>query len=372
MRLCHFSDSHLGAGAAYPRRAESGLTLRQEDIINSFVEAVDRIIALNPDLCIHSGDLFHQVRPLNSIMATAGREFYRLAAEAGIPTVLIAGNHDAPRQPHVGAAIDVFRQIPNLYVIATSTREQLDIGPVSITAVPHCLTSTILQDQLAACSPSPEATYNVLVLHGVVAGMPEFSMADLGEQEVPQELLSRFDYTALGHYHNYRQVAPRAFYAGSTERLSLAERDDPKGFIEVTLDPFGVVFHEVASRPMLDMPALDATGKRGDELARELEAVIDEIGPENKIIRVTVSGITDETLKTLPVETIEKLKHRAFQLDIRMEKAERDTERGFGRSAIGALDSRLSEYFATLELEGFDRELLRDEALRYLRQVDQG
>ncbi|MFQ6009334.1 MAG: exonuclease SbcCD subunit D, partial [Candidatus Zixiibacteriota bacterium] len=120
MKLCHFSDSHLGAGESHPKRGESGLTLRQEDIISSFIEAVDKIIAIKPDVCIHSGDLFDSVRPLNRIMAIAGYQLHRLAEEHGIPTVIITGNHDAPKQPYIGAAIDVFKQIDNLYVAAGS------------------------------------------------------------------------------------------------------------------------------------------------------------------------------------------------------------------------------------------------------------
>jgi DNA repair exonuclease SbcCD nuclease subunit len=85
-------------------------------------------------------------------------------------------------------------------------------------------------------------------MHGVAAGMPEFSMADLGEQELPVDLMDRFDYTALGHFHNYCQVGKRAWYAGSTERLSQAERDTAKGFLEIDLDPLTVKFHQVHTR----------------------------------------------------------------------------------------------------------------------------
>jgi len=58
MKICHIADTHLGAGSNHPKRGTSGLTLRQEDILHSFVEAVDRIIQIRPDICIHSGDLF--------------------------------------------------------------------------------------------------------------------------------------------------------------------------------------------------------------------------------------------------------------------------------------------------------------------------
>ncbi|MEW5994937.1 MAG: DNA repair exonuclease, partial [Candidatus Zixiibacteriota bacterium] len=229
MKLCHFSDNHLGAGENHPRRGDSGLTLRQEDIINSFIEAVDNIIAIKPDICLHSGDLFDAVRPINRIMAIAGEQLHRLADKNGIPTIIITGNHDAPKQPHLGAAVDVFRQIKNLYVASGTGLEVIEIKGCRICALPHCLTSAIQAQQLEQCVPDSSAGYNVLVAHGMAAGMPEFSMAELGELEIPLEVMDGFDYVALGHFHNHCQVAPRVWYAGSTERLSQAERDVSKG-----------------------------------------------------------------------------------------------------------------------------------------------
>ncbi len=133
MKICHFSDSHLGAGENHPKRGATGLTLRQEDIITSFIEAVDKIIAIKPDVCIHSGDLFDSVRPLNRIMAIAGQQLYRLAEEHGIPTVIISGNHDAPKQPHVGAAIEGGGGSPSVddsHPLVTSDHESAHfIGP---------------------------------------------------------------------------------------------------------------------------------------------------------------------------------------------------------------------------------------------------
>ena len=367
MRICHFSDSHLGAGETHRRRAPSGLTERQEDVIGSFCEAVDKIIALKPDVCIHSGDLFHAVRPLNSIMARAAEQLHRLAAENGIPTVIIAGNHDAPRQPYIGAAIDVFRRIENLHVAAAGRLEQFHVGPLCVHALPHCLAATDLKRELERCFPDTGAAFNVLVMHGVAAGMPEFSMADLGEQELPLDIMDRFDYTALGHYHNFCQVANRTWYAGSTERLSQNERDAAKGFAVVELKPFAVRFESVHSRDMIDLEPLDASGKRGDELVAALRASLERVGAEKKIVRVRVANVLPETLRTLPVNILSELKQQAFALDLRFEKrASPEETAGFGRAAIGRLDQNLVQFIESSDLEGFDKERLVRDALKYL------
>ncbi len=367
MKICHLADSHLGAGETHPRRAPSGLTERQEDIIGSFVEAVDSIIACRPDVCIHAGDLFHTVRPLNSIMAVAAHQLHRLAAEHGIPTVVIAGNHDAPRQPHVGAALDVFRQIDNLYIAAGGKLETFEIKGARFFALPHCLTGKAFQEQLALCQPDPEADFNVLILHGVAAGMPQFSMADLGELEIPLKAMEPFDYTALGHFHNFVQVAPRAFYSGSTERLSQSERQATKGYVEVELEPFRTRFREVSTREMVDVPVINAAGKRGDQLVEMIREQLKEINSSDKIVRVNIESASPETLKTMPADALAELKHGSFSLDIRFQREPEQEQTQFGRSAVGQLDQAFAEYLKTASLEGFDKERLLRQALGYLR-----
>ncbi|MCP4685536.1 MAG: exonuclease SbcCD subunit D [bacterium] len=366
MKLCHLADSHLGAGDNHPRRAPSGLTVRQEDIIRSFVEAVDRIIEIKPDVCIHAGDLFHAVRPTNRIMAIAVEQFHRLASRHGIPTVIIAGNHDAPKQPHIGAALEVFERIDNLYVAARGEMIRFTLADTAFFALPHCLTTQSLKEQLALCRPDPEAAHNVLIMHGVAAGMPEFSMADLGEQELPVEVMNRFDYTALGHFHNYCQVADRAWYAGSTERLSQSEREIAKGFLMVGLDPLEVKFEEVSTRAMVDLETIDAAGKRGDQLAEIIKGRMQDVDSSDKIVRIKVEGVSPETLKTLPADTLAELKQKAYALDIRFEKEKDETAETLDRPAIGQLDKSFVQFLETVDLADFDRDRLIREALKYL------
>jgi DNA repair exonuclease SbcCD nuclease subunit len=367
MKICHLADSHLGSGESFRRRGKSGLTVRQEDMIRSFEEAVTRIIAIKPDLCLHAGDLFHQVRPLNSILAAAARQLHRLTEEHGIPTVVINGNHDAPKQPHVGAPLEVYPKLNNLYVAAEGRLQTFRIGAVAVHALPHILTTTGLKEQVAGYQPDPDAEYNILVAHGVAAGMPEFSMADLGEMELPLDFLNRFDYAALGHFHNFCKVADRAWYAGSTERLSQSERDSAKGFALVDLNPLKVELVEVPTREMVDLRIVDAKGQRGDQVAQAIKEQIAALGASDKIVRVTVENVTAETLKTLPSEDIAGLRDGTFALDVRFTRETTDerTER-FGRSAIGRLDKSFVEFLESEDLAGFDKDRLLKAALRYL------
>lgn len=367
MKICHFADTHLGAGDTHSKRGKSGLTLRQEDIINSFIEAVDKIIEEKPDICIHAGDIFHVVRPTNKIIAIAGEQLHRLAEIHKIPTVVISGNHDAPKQPHVGAALQIFNHIDNLYVSAGSGLETFVIDNTKLFALPHCLTTEIQKEELKKCIPDSNYKHNVLVMHGVAAGMPEFSMADLGEQELPLELMERFDYTALGHFHNHCKVAEKSYYAGSTERLSQAERDAEKGFIVVELDNFNLRFEKVKSRQMVDIPIIQAQGKRGDELVKIIKEKLEKVGSTDKIIRVKVAGVSEETLKTLPTSVLAELKQKSFALNIQFEKEKIDESTPqFGRTGIGQIDEKFIQFLDSADLKGFDKERLKNDAMRYL------
>jgi DNA repair exonuclease SbcCD nuclease subunit len=180
--------------------------------------------------------------------------------------------------------------LDHLHVAARGRLERFPIKGSSFVALPHCLTPAALKEQLARCSVDPKAQFNILIVHGVAAGMPEFSMADLGEQELPLEVMGQFSYTALGHYHNFCKVAPRAYYAGSSERLSQAEREAAKGFVEVDLEPFAVRFHEVKARRMIKLETINAAGKRGDQLFQIIKDRLNRVDSSDKIIRVQVES----------------------------------------------------------------------------------
>ena len=363
MRLIHFADNHLGAG----------VDRREQDILDSFAEAVDRIIALRPDLVINAGDLFHMVRPSNRVIAFAAEHLHRLGRQAGIPTVIISGNHDAYKQRQIGSVLSVFKDFENIHVVCASRYEQLRIGACAISAVPHCLTTDILKSELDKIAPDPQAAFNILVLHGVVGGIKEFEMADLSEQEIDPTYFRRgFDYVALGHFHNFREVEPMVYYSGSTERLSQAEAPYEKGFIEVNLAAPGkeVIFHEISSRAMVDLPPISTTGKTADQIVSELQQVVRNQRPEDKIIRVKLTGLSEETYRSLAFSAIVDLKKEAFSLDVRFEKEESPATSPYADLNLGRLDQAFAKFLDAATLENLDRDRLKKEAMEYLHRAE--
>lgn len=84
-RLLHTSDWHLGASLYRHSREEDF------DAILAEIAAIAR--ESEPDLIVHSGDLFHSFRPGARDLLRAMRALDELADVA--PTVVIAGNHDS-------------------------------------------------------------------------------------------------------------------------------------------------------------------------------------------------------------------------------------------------------------------------------------
>lgn len=365
MRLIHFSDNHLGAGTER----------REQDILGSFVEAIDRIIALKPDLVINSGDLFDSVRPANHTIAAASEQLLRLGHEARIPTVIISGNHDAPKQKSIGPVLDIFKNFDNIHVICHSRFEKIVIDNMAVCAVPHCLTDDILKAELQKAYPDNTARYNILVLHGVVRGIREFEMADIAEQAFDPDVFQRgYDYIALGHYHNFTRVDQMIYYSGSTERLSQAEAGRPKGFIEVDLDGPAetdrVSFHEIKVRDMVSLKALDTRGKSAEQIIEELEAAIQDQDPKDKIIRVSLSGISEETYRSLPFDRIAEMKKKAFSLDVRFEKEAKLEEDFYTDVNIGRLDQAFEKFLDSKKLKNEIKTDLKELAGEYLRRAE--
>ncbi len=97
MRLVHLSDLHLGF-RQFQRQTPAGINQREADVAQAFARAVDKLIALAPDVILIGGDVFHTVRPTNTAILHAFRQFSRLVtALPRAHVVVVAGNHDMPR-----------------------------------------------------------------------------------------------------------------------------------------------------------------------------------------------------------------------------------------------------------------------------------
>jgi len=367
MRFIHISDSHLGASGFSRRLSPSGYNQREEDVCNSFQAAVDQIIELKPGFVLHSGDLFHTVRPTNRIINFAIRQILRVVS-AQIPMVIISGNHDTPKQRTVGSVFSFFEVLsPLLHLVYRNHYELVRIGEATIHAIPHCLNQEDFRQEIDKVTLDPQSRFNILMLHGVVAGIREFSMGELAEQEIPTSSLERgFDYAALGHYHRFCQVESGGYYAGSTERLSMSELGQEKGFVEVDLQIKGVKFRSVPTREMIEFPSLNAREMDQEQTLLEIEKRVQAENIEEKIVRLKVTDIPEHVYNSLDFRRIAELKSRAFHFDLKFERKEEEARDQSAGTSIGKLNTEFQQFLKQAPVENLNKDKLLELGLRYL------
>ncbi|MFM8603071.1 MAG: exonuclease SbcCD subunit D [Gemmatimonadota bacterium] len=383
MRLVHLSDLHLGF-RQYHRQTPSGMNQREADVTATFSRAVDQIIALAPQLVVIGGDVFHTVRPANTAILHAVREFGRLhAALPETVVVIAAGNHDMPRSTESSGILRLLER-PDRCIVAD--REAVHVAlpqwECAVLAVPDLPPGTV------DLAPNPAVRRNVLVMHGEVPGIvPAGAAADRAAMQIPLAEVTRpgWDYVALGHYHVYRRIADHVYYSGSIDYTStnpwgeLAEERATKlpgkGFIERDLSTGKQTFHPLTpARPVLDLPAIDGRGMSAEGLDAAIQAAIARIpgGIDGKIVRVVGHQVPRHIARALDHRVLRELARRATHLHLDLRRPDLVRPRAAltpGRRP--SLDETLRATLLSRALPaGLEREALVALGLRYLEAAE--
>ncbi|MCP4633181.1 MAG: exonuclease SbcCD subunit D [candidate division Zixibacteria bacterium] len=367
MKIVHLADSHLGASGRSQKLTPEGWNQREEDFLHVFDIAIQKAIELKPDIVIHAGDLFHVVRPTNRVIARAARALLKLS-EAQIPTIVIGGNHDTPKSRSIGSVFQIMDIIPDINYVYKGIYEKFPIGDALIHAVPHCLSQDDFDTHLAQVNPDSTFKYNILVLHGVVSSIPEFSMNEFAEQFLPDSLFLGFDYVALGHYHKFTKVANNCFYAGSSERLSFNEEGQDKGLLEVDFPGPAVKFHLLPAREMFKIK-LDAKEMDSEILRESIKSTIEREEIKDSISRLEIINLPSHLIQEIPKQEISKMTSDALNFDIKVSKSEDETALTEQSIVIGKLESEFQDFLKRTVVESGDKEALLNLGAEYLRRV---
>lgn len=290
MRLVHLSDTHLGRAEYSAYDPELQINQREADIYRAFVEVVDYILDAPPDLVIHAGDLFDSIRPSNRAMSEAFRQLDRLS-DAGIPTVVVAGNHSTPRDRSTGTVFDLLGYIEHVHPVYGGKYKKIPLGDVAVHAIPHTYSDADLEDSMRQLSPDASFKYNVMVTHAAIKGAEKASWGEFKEQVIPIDLLDqKFDYIALGHYHKHIRIKDNAYYSGSPERMNMREINDVKGFLDVELGNLPPKHVSTHVRDMIDLGPIDCEGASAGDVLEKFEAIL-PAELSGKILRVTFDNI---------------------------------------------------------------------------------
>ncbi len=382
MRLLHLSDLHLGF-RQFQRTTQTGINQREADVADVFRHLVEQAIALKPELIVVAGDVFHTVRPTNPAIIHAFLQFQRLVqALPGTDVVMVAGNHDMPRSSETTCILRLFRPL-GIHVVDTEPqRLTLRDGALSVLAVPDLPPHDIHFDQ------DPNARYNVLLVHGEVEDSIPRHTERVG-LTIPRTVLEdpRWDYIALGDYHVYKKVGPKAFYSGAIEYTSSnpwgelaeeqAQRLPGKWLLEWDLETARQRQHKIKRfREFHDLPPIEGRGMSSADLDAAIAAAVGAVngGIHEKVIRLVARDVPRHVARELDHKALREYQRSAlhFHLDTRRPEVLR---REVGAGAPGrrpSLDELLADHLRSRKLTSdIDRDDMVRLGMHYLHEAEQ-
>jgi len=326
MKLIHIADTHLGLAAFNRLDPESGMNLREKQIYDNFLRGINDIINLRPDVLIHAGDLFDTVKPKTKAYTTVLEALDRLDA-AGIPLVIIAGNHSMIKTRYTTSPYEVLTYHKSQITAAYKFRyEKVEIGDVVFHLIPNMLR---VEDYRTAFDKIEfsKVHNNVLVTHGLATQIKDKRLATVAEHELDSTILSdRFDYIALGHYHRQSQITDNAWYSGSTEFLTYGEIKDEKGGLVVDVGRHEVKHLDLPKTPMADLGTIPCQGVHPKDITAEvIERVMKKCLPIYAMAQVTLDGLSREHGKGIDMKDLAAIREQLLDLKIRVTGGEADT-----------------------------------------------
>ena len=307
MRVLFVSDTHLGLDM--PSRPRVHRRRRGDDFFGNFERALELAHRGEVDVVVHGGDLLYRSRvPL--WLADAALAPLKRVAAAGVPVLLVPGNHERARMPYPLLAVEdrlhVFDRPRSMVIEARGVRAAFIGFPYT-----WDIRRRFREVLVRARHDTPAADVRVLCLHqcieGATCGPGNFTFRAgsdvIAAADVPRDVAV----TLSGHIHRHQVLRPAGgspvIYAGSVERTSFAEAPETKGFVVLELTRSGLggfEFRPLPARPMVTRTLADLA--HGDAVARVASAI--HSTPEDAIVRLRVIGpvppaLTAETLRAM-------------------------------------------------------------------------
>lgn len=375
MKIIHIADTHLGLSAFNRVDPDTGMNLREKLIYDNFLAAIDKIIKMRPDALVHAGDLFHQVKPKTRAYTTALDALCRLQ-DAGIPTIVIAGNHSMTKTRYTASPFEVlergnYHRTGKFHSAHYHQYKQVELDDTVFHLIPNMLQPKDYRAAFEEIEFSPGT--NVLVTHGLASDLRDKRLHTVAEHELDATIMSdKFDYIALGHYHDQVQVADNAWYSGSLEYCNYGEIGDTKGGLAIDLATREVEMVELPHTPMVDLGRINCDGLSARDVTDEVCKVIDYTKRTtlHAICQITLDGIRRETLRTLDRKALTDARNRMLDLKLRVIPIE-DTSQVFHKDSLIGLDY-ITEFERFIEEEHLaigDEEFVKKVGVKVLKSI---
>ena len=324
IKLLHFADAHIDMANYGRHDPETGLPLRVMDFLKSLDEIVQTAVDESVDLVIFAGDAYKDRAPAPTFQREWGKRIMTLS-HAGIPTLLLTGNHDISPSTGRAHAIHEFDtlEVPHVKVLNQPqflSPDDLEGLPVQVIALPWVSRSGLMAnlglsgtdmkdvyDELSSrlsdlvdnwLTDADPSLPIILTAHASVEGA-QFGnerLVMLGNDLVlPPALVKdpRLDYVALGHIHKPQNLNPDGhppvIYPESIERIDFGEAHDDKFFIIASVERGNTTFswRKLAHlRPFIDIEvALDSE----EDINQRLQAALPPVEKiADAIIRLVI------------------------------------------------------------------------------------
>ncbi|MCP4357849.1 MAG: exonuclease SbcCD subunit D [Chloroflexi bacterium] len=289
VRICHFADAHIDMANYGRHDPTTALPMRVMDFLQALDQIVDTAVSEAVNLVIFAGDAYKDRNPQPTFQREWGRRMMRLS-QAGIPTLLLVGNHDVAPASGRAHTMHEFSTLDVPYIhVADTVRlwspEELGV-PVQIITIPWVSRSRfVTREEIAGLSADDVYAYIeeqiekrverfletadpniplILTAHASVQGAKFGSerAVMLGQELVISGRLvkdNRLDYVALGHIHKHQALNeagshPPVVYPGSIERIDFGEVREKKGFVlaEINKGHTSWEFCELQTRRFID------------------------------------------------------------------------------------------------------------------------
>jgi exonuclease SbcD len=256
MKFLHTADWHLGR------------QFHNVSLLDDQAHVLDQFVALcqdhNVDAIVIAGDVYDRAVPPADAVSLLNDVLERLVLGAGIPVVMIAGNHDSAERLGFGSKLLTAGGF-HVYGPLSSAVEPVVLsdahGDVHFCPLPFAdpaqvrlhLSNDSLHNHDAAVramaaqlrAKVPGEGRSVAIGHCWVAGGKESEserpLTVGGTGEVASDCFAGFQYTALGHLHRPQQAGEGIHYSGSLLKYSFSEVDHRKSVNLVEMDASGSV-----------------------------------------------------------------------------------------------------------------------------------
>lgn len=321
IRFIHTADIHFGVENYGKIDSATGIHTRLLDFERALNFCIDVAIKEEVDFFLFSGDAYKTAHPSPTQQQLLTKCFLRLH-RAGIPLIIVVGNHDNPLSFGKAHSLDIFGQFPidGFHIIAkpTSLLLQTKHGPVQIVGIPWPTRNSISVSKKHALKSANELTEyiaqavsklivnfaqqldpsipavlcgHLTVSSGIFSGSEKRAIYGTDPVLLPSQLaIAPFDYVALGHLHRYQDLNkngyPSVVYSGSIERVDFGERKEEKGFCLVTIEEKNRTTHQFIKTPQRTFIQIEVHIKDSSPQTEQIINAIKEHDIKDAVVKI--------------------------------------------------------------------------------------